>query len=206
MAGRIRADTPVGSCPLCLSWGASYGAQSYCRACYDFARRYEPGRCAGCRRIIAVKKRHCRLCWLQAGITASGRRRITAQDLRQTGYWQLSLAGTTRLGHTDPTPQTPAAEPARPPIAPGWTQLELHAPGESRLFDQRHWVASNITNQALARTRHIARELAETRGWNTRIVIETRRALAVVLADHQTGDLIAYSQLSPALRSRDLRA
>jgi hypothetical protein len=204
MAHRTRADTPIGSCPLCLSWGASYGSQSYCRACYDFARRYRPGRCAGCRRIIAVKKGHCRLCWLQAGITASGRRRITAQDLRPTGYWQLSLAGTNRLGHTEPAPDAPAVEPARPPRPAGWTQLELHAPGESRLFDQRHWVASNITNQALARTRHIARELAETRGWNTRIVIETRRALAVVLADHHSGDLIAYSQLSPTLRSRDL--
>jgi hypothetical protein len=93
---------------------------------------------------------------------------------------------------------------ARPPVAPGGTQLELHAPGESRLFDQRHWVASSITNQALARTRHIARELAETRGWNPRIVIETRRALAVVLADHHSGDLIAFSRLSPALRSQDL--
>ena len=27
MAGRIRAATPVGSCPDCLSWGASYGSQ-----------------------------------------------------------------------------------------------------------------------------------------------------------------------------------
>jgi hypothetical protein len=33
MAARIRAGTPVGSCPDCLSWGASYGSQSYCRAC-----------------------------------------------------------------------------------------------------------------------------------------------------------------------------
>lgn len=67
-----------------------------------------------------------------------------------------------------------------------------------------HWVASSITNDALRRTRHIARELAETRGWNTWIIIETGRALVVVFAEHQTGDLIAYSQLSPALRPRDL--
>ena len=83
---------------------------------------------------------------------------------------------------------------------PRWRQT----PGESRLFDKRHWVASNITNEALLRTRHIAGELAETRGWNDRIVVETNRALAVVLAAHQTGDLIAWSQLTPALRSRDL--
>jgi len=57
MAGRIRAATPIGSCPDCLSWGASYGSQSYCRACYDFTRRYGRGECAGCRRNIAVKLR-----------------------------------------------------------------------------------------------------------------------------------------------------
>ena len=32
MPGRIRAATPVGSCADCLSWGASYGSQSFCRA------------------------------------------------------------------------------------------------------------------------------------------------------------------------------
>ena len=81
MAARIRAATPVGSCPDCLSWGASYGSQSYCRACYDFIRRYGRGQCAGCRRDIAVKKGHCRLCWLQAGIAAAGSRRKTLSPL-----------------------------------------------------------------------------------------------------------------------------
>ena len=71
MAARIRAATPIGSCPDCLSWGASYGSQSYCRACYDFTRRYGRGQCAGCARVISVKKGHCRLCWLQAGIAAA---------------------------------------------------------------------------------------------------------------------------------------
>jgi hypothetical protein len=70
MTARIRAATPAGSCPDCLSWGASCGSRSYCRACYDFTRRYDRSECAGCRRVIAVKKGHCRLCWLQAGIAA----------------------------------------------------------------------------------------------------------------------------------------
>jgi hypothetical protein len=204
MTVRTRVDTPIGSCPACLSWGPSYGSDSYCRACYDFARRYRPGQCTHCRRIIAVKQGHCRLCWLQAGMTASGHRRITPEDFQPTGYWQLSLAGTNRLGYTGPGSKAPAAEPAQPLGPPGGTQLQLCALGDSPLFDKRHWVASAITNEALQRTRHIARELAETRGWNTRIVIETGRALAVVLANHQTGDLIAWSELSPALRSRDL--
>ena len=119
MAGRIRAGTPIGSCPDCLSWGASYGSQSYCRACYDFTRRYGRGECARCRRVIAVKKGHCRLCWLQAGIAAAGRRRITPEDFSPAGYWQLSLAGMSRLGGTGPAPAALPPDllrqPARPP-------------------------------------------------------------------------------------------
>ena len=203
MAGRIRAGTPVGSCPDCLSWGASYGSQSYCRACYDFTRRYGRGECAGCRRGIAVKKGHCRLCWLQAGIAAAGRRRLIAEDFAGTGYWQLSLAGMSRLGSTGPARQAPPG-PAPPAATSGWTQLQLSAPGESLHFDKRHWTASAITGPALEQARHIARNLADARGWNDRIITETSRALAVVLAGHQPGDMIAWSQLPAALHRRDL--
>ncbi|MGH3182915.1 MAG: hypothetical protein ACRDOE_13565, partial [Streptosporangiaceae bacterium] len=196
---------PASSCPDCLSWGASYGSQSYCRACYDFTRRYHLGECAGCQRIIAVKKSHCRLCWLQAGIAAAGRCRLTAADFRPGGYWQLSFAGMSRLGGTGPAPAPPAPGPAVIPPAPaGWMQLQLCAPGQSLHFDKRHWAASAITNPALERARRIARQLAEARGWNARIVTETGRALAVVLAGHAPGDMIAWSHLPPALHSRDL--
>ena len=119
-------------------------------------------------------------------------------------YQQLSFAGMTRLGHTGPRPPVPAAGRPRPPAPAGGTQLQLPVPGESRHFDKAHWVASRITGQALQQARHIAAELAATRGWNPRIVTETGRALAVVLADHIPGDLIAWSALSPALHSRDL--
>ena len=204
MTGRIRAATPVGSCPDCLSWGASYGSQSYCRACYDFTRRYDRGECAGCRRIIAVKKGHCRLCWLQAGIAAAGRRRLIAGDFATAGYWQLSLAGMSRLGSTGPARQAPPDGPAPPAAASGWTQLQLSAPGESLHFDKRHWAASAITGPALQQARHIAAGLAGARGWNDRIITETSRALAVVLAGHQPGDMIAWSQLPAALHRRDL--
>ena len=109
-----------------------------------------------------------------------------------------------RIGHAAPAPAGPAAGRPRPPAPAAGTQLQLRIPGESRHFDARHWVASNITGEALTRARHIAAELAGTRGWNPRIVTETRRALAVILADHIPGDLIAWSALAPALRSRDL--
>jgi len=195
---------PAASCPDCLSWGFTYGSQSYCRACYDFTRRYRSGECAGCRRIIAVKKGHCRLCWLQAGITAAGRRRLIPADFRPGGCQQLSFAGMSRLGSTGPQPADPAPGVPQPAVPPGQTQLELPAPGESRHFDKAHWVASAITGPALLQTRHIAAGLAGTRGWNPRIITETGRALAVVLASHQAGDMIAWSALPPALRPRDL--
>jgi hypothetical protein len=198
----IAGDRPATSCPDCLSFGSSYGTQSYCRACYDFTRRYRPGECAGCARIIAVKKGHCRLCWLQAGIAATGRR-ITAPDFARAGCsQQLSFAGMTRLGRT--RQQRPAPGPCRPPGPAAGTQLQLPVPGESLHFDKAHWVASAITGQALAQARQVAAELAATRGWNPRIITETGRALAVVLADHIPGDLISWSALSPALHSRDL--
>ncbi len=109
-----------------------------------------------------------------------------------------------RLGGTGPAPGTTAAGPAPPAGPAAWTQLELRAPGDSRHFDARHWAASTIDGEALALTRRIASELPGTRGWNARIVIETGRALAVVLADHAPGDMIAWSQLPPALHRRDL--
>ena len=205
MASRIRPASPIGSCPDCLSCGASYGSQSYCRACYDFTRRYRCGRCAGCPRIIAIKKGYCPLCWLQAGIAASGRRRITPADFTPGRYRQLSLAGMSRLGGVDgPARPGRPAVPARPAAAPGGTQLQLSAPGESLHFDKRHWASSALTRTALQQARHIAAGLAAARGWTERIITETSHALAIVLADQQPGDMIACSQLPPALHRRDL--
>ena len=112
-------------------------------------------------------------------------------------------------GHEPPrrhraAPGATAARPLPPAGPAAWTQLELRAPGDSRHFDARHWAASRINGEALALTRRIASELAGTRGWNARIILETGRALAVVLADHAPGDRIAWSQLPPALHRRDL--
>jgi hypothetical protein len=50
-----------------------------------------------------------------------------------------------------------------------------------RRFSKAHWVASAFSNRALQQAKHIATELAATRGWNPRIFAETGRALAVVL-------------------------
>jgi hypothetical protein len=98
-SSRLPAGAPATSCPDCLSFGSSYGWQSYCRACYDFTRRYHPGECASCARVVAVKKGHCRLCWLQAGLAATGRR-ITPADFALAGrYHQQYLSSNkTRTG------------------------------------------------------------------------------------------------------------
>ena len=80
----------------------------------------------------------------------------------------------------------------------------MSAPGESLHFDKRHWAASAITSPALQQARRIAANLAGARGWNDRIITETSRALAVVLAECQPGDMIAWSQLPAALHRRDL--
>lgn len=203
MAIRRPGDLPATSCPDCLSFGTCYGTRSYCRACYDFTRSYSPGECVGCGRVIAVKKGYCRLCWLQAATVSSGRRIISADFVGAPRFQQLSFAGMRRLGHTS-RPGVPAAREPQPPTAGGGGGFQLSIPGHSPHFDKAHWVASAITNPALEQTRRIAAELSETRGWNQRIVTETGRALAVVLADHVSGDMIAQSTLSPALHSRDL--
>jgi len=202
-AARLRTGTPIGSCPACLAWGVTYGSASSCRACYDFTRTYPAGECPGCLRFIALKKGHCRACWLQAAISAHGRRRISPGDFAPGAYWQLTLAGTSRLGHTGWAAPAPL-EPTAPPGRTGFEQLELFTARRPQPFDQRHWVASRITNDALEQTRAIAEELAGIRGWNTRIIAETHRALAIMLAGHHRGDLIDSSTLSPALHSRDL--
>jgi DDE superfamily endonuclease len=96
-------------------------------------------------------------------------------------------------------------DPAPPdPPDPGWEQLELSAPGQSRRFHARHWTAASVTGPALEQARRIAASLGEARGWNTRIQAETTRALAVMLASHVPGEKIPWSALEPALRHRDL--
>ena len=158
----------------------------------------------GCRRVIAVKKGHCRLCWLQAGIAAAGRRRLTAGRLRRCRILAAVPGGHEPPGRHRPGPAGPAGRSRPAGRRAGWTQLQLSAPGQSLHFDKRHWAASAITGPALQQARRIAAGLAEARGWNDRIITETSRALAVVLAGCQPGDMIAWSQLPAALHRRDL--
>ena len=139
---------------------------------------------------------------------AAGRhRRYRAQDHPGRLRPGRPLPAAVVRGNDPAWPRQPAAcgpGSPTPPAAGRGTQLQLPIPGESLHFDKRHWVASAITGPALQQARHIARNLADARGWNDRIVTETGRALAVVLAGHQAGDMIAWSQLPAALHRRDL--
>ena len=150
------------------------------------------------------QERALRLCWLQPASppAASAGSPPGISPLPGTGScpWRACSG----LGSTGPARQAPPDGPAPPAAAPGWTQLQLSGPGESLHFDKRHWAASAITGPALQQARHIAAGLAAVRGWNDRIITETSRALAVVLAGHQPGDMIAWSQLPAALHRRDL--
>ena len=202
----MSAAGPAGSCPSCHSWGALYSG--VCRGCYDFARRHEPGPCGACRRERPLKEGYCRNCWLQAALQAAGTARrapdLGPADFAAVSWHQLSFAGVARLNRRPrlPRPDEDPA-PAGPPD-PRWEQLELSAPGQSRLFHSRHWTAASVSNPALEQARAIASRLGEARGWNPRIQEETRRALAVMLASHVPGEKIPWSSLEPALRPRDL--
>jgi integrase len=178
-----------------------------CRGCYDFARRHEPGPCETCRRRRPLKKGYCRNCWLQAALQAAGTAR-RAPDLGPADFaavrdHQLSFAGLARMSSRPRLPR-PDGPPAPPGRHPGWEQLELTAPGQSRLFHSRHWTAASVGNPALDQARAIASRLGEARGWNPRVQEETRRALAVMLASNVPGGKVPRSSLEPALRPRDL--
>jgi hypothetical protein len=56
----------VGSCVDCLAWGV-VGARR-CSSCTMLRHCYPggDGECAGCGRVLALKRGHCRLCWQQA--------------------------------------------------------------------------------------------------------------------------------------------
>ena len=140
-----------------------------------------PGQCEGCRRNIAVKKGQCRLCWLQAGLDHRRQAQAHAGRLRAHRLLAAVAVWHEPLGNTGPAPAAPAAEPPRRPAAAGrsWNcALPVNRGGSTTPLGR---LEASPTRPCL--TRRIACELAETRGWNTRIVIETGRALAVVLAD-----------------------
>lgn len=190
------------SCPTCLAWGMLHCG--YCHACYDFRRRHASGRCAICGRDVPLKKGHCRLCWLQAGVLAEDALVVTDTDLAKVMCHQLAFAGMTkmrvprsgvrqraRLRDQASAPVTDLVPPAPRPADGG--QLQLHLPGPQRAFD---WALhAEPTNPVLSRVRRIAEQLGQAHGWNPKLVAELDRALVILLSGHAEGEPFRYSQL-----------
>jgi hypothetical protein len=92
--GQSPRDKPAANCAGCLAWGVFSGR--FCGACQSFNRNHETAACVACHRLVAVKKRYCRLCRAQPAL--HGNRQITELEpfLRAIGHQQLFLAGLQR--------------------------------------------------------------------------------------------------------------
>jgi hypothetical protein len=102
MEAQIRPGKPATSCADCLAWGVLPGRTR--RSCSTFNRLHQPGDCAACGRIAAIKKGYCRLCWLQASFEAKALGRVTAMEpiLRQVRCQQLFFSGMHRIRQPGP--------------------------------------------------------------------------------------------------------
>ena len=112
-----------------------------------------------------------------------------------------------RLGGTGPARRPPLPRRPRPAsLVPGRAgpSCSCAHPANRGTSTKRHWAASGINGAALEQTRRIACPTCagEARGWNARIVIETSRALAVVLAGHaaRRHDRLVRALAGPARR------
>jgi len=169
----------------------------------------DQGECAGCGRTLAIKTGYCRLCWQQAGAEAkaAGLRRNGASSvlaMRPGGlaFHQLFFDRMKRRGSLPALASPPAsrAGPAPRPASHG-QQLTLF---EIRRDLTRSGTARDAgpDNPWLARGLHIARRLAETRGWTYRVRTAVRHGLTIALSSFAEGEVICHSQISPPLRAR----
>jgi hypothetical protein len=207
----------------CLAWGVLSGR--YCTACYIFRRTYPgQGQCAGCVRMIAIRKGYCRLCWNQARADARDARATGRRHGRAKAVYFLSGVGAdhqlffaemviTRGARTTPSPKhSRRGRPATPPPAPAgrprhhWVQLRLFddvRPDHTRCNEEAH---ADAGNPWLAWAHYLAYRRGEARGWRPKVHAEVRRALVIVLAGFADGDVVRCSELVPAMRALRIRA
>ncbi len=198
---RRRPSTCVG----CFSWGEFTGMS--CRACVSFDYTHDTAVCASCHRQIAVKKGHCRLCWMQASLNAQGLVTVLAPFLDTIGWHQLRLAGMQRprmngppVGRQGRRPKSVRSPQPGPRTVEtlGWQPRLVDVPKDFLSFDRL--LHANLANPWLARARHSATMISESRGWTKRTSADVDRALVIILSNHATGDTISYSELFPVLR------
>ncbi|ABW12849.1 hypothetical protein Franean1_3447 [Parafrankia sp. EAN1pec] len=204
----IRDGKPPTSCGDCLAWGVFGGR--YCPACANFRQRFPRGTCAGCARLLPVKRGYCRLCWKQATLETAGRWAPAIQPfLEAVRHHQLFLAS---LHHSVPVPAgrrlgknsrnapgltSPAENPGR---AVAWVQLRLiDLPRDFTRFDRHN---ADLTNPLLVDARRRARAMGEARGWTRRVHTDVDRALVILLSGLAPGEKVRYSDMFPALQAR----
>lgn len=166
----LASRKPAASCPDCFAWGVL--PSRYCGACCSFAQNHEPGACAGCGRVVPLKKDYCRLCWHQASLEATGHVTVLEPFLRRLCHHQLFLADLQRprmrgprIGRQGRRGLRPRPAPPPPTPITGWAQLRLFdLPRDFTRFDRRQH--ADLTNPWLARARDMARRLGEARGWS----------------------------------------
>jgi hypothetical protein len=191
-------------------WGA-LEYRGLCKACRVFAANHPQGECAGCQRLLALKKGYCRLCWAQASLEAKGH--LThglAPYLAAIRHHQLFFASMRRAmmrrGHPPrrryPRPW-PAPAPAAQPLVPAGVQLRLfdRLSRDLRGFDRaRH---ADLANPWLVRARRVADARAEALGWPHQLRRAVDRALVVLLSGLEPGERVRFSEVAQ-MRTRHL--
>jgi hypothetical protein len=194
----------------CLAWGVS-GARR-CSSCTVLRHCYpgSEGECAGCGRVLALKRGHCRLCWQQAAYeskTAGGlpRGAVSVLEAGQRLRHHQLFFDRMKLRRTAP-PVRQRGMPAKPPPAPAgrpparWVQLRLlEGSRDFTRFDES--ARTDLTNPWLTWASYLAFRRGEARGWRRGIRFAVRRGLTIVLSGHSAGDVVRWSELFPAMRA-----
>jgi hypothetical protein len=201
----------------CLAWGVT-GARR-CSSCTVLRHCYpgSEGECAGCGRVLALKRGHCRLCWQQAAYeskTAGGlpRGAVTVLEAGQRLRHHQLFFDRIKLRRTAPPvrqhgrqrgmpAKPPPALAGRPPVR--WVQLRLlEARRDFTRFDES--ASTDLTNPWLTWAIYLAFRRGEARGWRRGIRFAVRRGLTIVLSGHSAGDVVRRSELFPAMRALEI--
>ncbi len=174
------------------------------------------GECAGCGRVLALKRRYCRLCWQQAAYeskTVDGLPRgavSVVESGRPLRYHQLFFdrmklrrpeSPAREYGRRRGIPPKPPAPAARPPSR--WVQPRLfEAHRDFTRFDESTGV--DLTNPWLTWAIYLAYQRGEARGWRRGVRFAVRRGLTIVLSGHTAGEVVRWSELFPAMRAREI--
>jgi hypothetical protein len=182
------------SCRSCLAWGVPSG-RDLCRACLHFAMRPKlAGDCAACGRCELLKTGYCRLCWAQAALERpkEQQRAILAPYLCEVGDQQLFLAVWSRrrklprnLSRRPGVKSRPLKPPAPVAGRPRVSSVQLQLFVVPRHYCYRRVDPRGIApkNPWLAWALHLARTMAEARGFPEIVRRDLNRTLAMLLAE-----------------------